>query len=413
MTLTRRGSYTATLGALLALLLLSILAAVAAFVEQGKALAWQKQGGPDLAGAKTVAALQAEITGLRESIRRLQDEDVFNRQHELHKLNLRLSQLGLRRVSDDNWSRVYAEGTGDWTLTRSTIEAKLSRMSADADRLRSYDQSPQLHEALNDAYRKLRLALGEVMEQVAKDDTIYQADKQRLLDKIDELDAAIRQETSDHAIAYGEQAIRKSRLDTEIRELLALKLEWLEALEPVGKVIESDSERGFIIINLGARSRVQRGLRFEVFTFERGRFQGKGLIEVIRTKEDWATCRLLDYDSQSEVPIANGDFIGNPIFSVERAPTFALAGTFEHFNQDDLAYFIEQTGGEIKRIIRPLKSGEDERGVQRRIGPGIDFLVAGNGSDIQQEEARQYHMIAIDEPTIRKFLNPRYPAPVE
>ena len=234
--LSRRGSsYTVTLGAMIVVLLLAFLAAFAAFVEQGRALAWQSQGGPEIGSSKTVNEARSEIKGYRDTIRRLQDEEVFNRLHELHKLNLRLAQVGLLRQEDGNWSRVYPEGSGDWTLTRSNIEAKLTRMTADADRLRAYDQSPQLHESLNDAYRKLRLSLGEVMEQVTKDDTVYQSDKQRLLDKIDELDEAIRQETSDHAIAFGEQAIRKSRLDSEIRELLALKLSGSKRLTQLAK----------------------------------------------------------------------------------------------------------------------------------------------------------------------------------
>ena len=119
---------------------------------------------------------------------------------------------------------VATDGEGTWTLTCKTIENKLKRLESTTQRLRDHEQSPRLHDNPQQVVPSHADATQLVMAEATEETNRYQAENQRLLDKIDNLEEEIRKETSDHSIKFGELAIRQSRLKTEIRELLALKL---------------------------------------------------------------------------------------------------------------------------------------------------------------------------------------------
>jgi NAD-dependent DNA ligase len=88
------------------------------------------------------------------------------------------------------------------------------------------------------------------------------------------------------------------------------------------------------------------------------------------------------------MPLSQNDYIGNPVFSTRRPKVFVLAGEFKVHNKSDLEMFIRQTGG----IVRD------------KLSPGVDILVAGDRSDQDKDNAREYAVHAMSEEQLLKYI---------
>jgi NAD-dependent DNA ligase len=191
---------------------------------------------------------------------------------------------------------------------------------------------------------------------------------------------------------YSRRATRIGQLEDRIRDLLELELRWLTDLEPEGRLLEVNPTSPHVIINLGSSDRVVPGLIFEVFQYDRGKYVEKGMIEVVQTQAQIATCRVLNVKDARKMPLSQNDYIGNPVFSTRRPKVFVVSGEFKTHNKEDLEMFIRQTGG----IVR------------EKLSPGVDILVAGERSDKDQDNAREYAVHAMTEEQLLKYIRRDY-----
>ncbi len=99
--------------------------------------------------------------------------------------------------------------------------------------------------------------------------------------------------------------------------------------------------------------------------------------------------RIIEEVDPRHLALHPGDQAGNPVFNPRNPKVFVLAGEFKLFNRSDLENFIRETGG----IVRS------------EIGPGVDFLVAGDRSEGVQDRAREFRLLAMYEDTLVRFLN--------
>ena len=153
-------------------------------------------------------------------------------------------------------------------------------------------------------------------------------------------------------------------------------------------MLEVNPTSPHLIINLGTSDRVVPGLLFEVFQYERGRYVEKGMVEVVQTQAQIATCRVLSVVDPRKAPLSKNDYISNPVFSIKRPKVFVVSGEFKTHNKEDLEMFIRQTGG----IVR------------EKLSPGVDILVAGERSDKDQDNAREYQVQAMTEVQLLKYI---------
>ncbi len=242
---------------------------------------------------------------------------------------------------------------------------------------------------LKDATKKFRESTNDIISEGGEAEENIQSTIDRLNEDLDKLKERRSELEADYRNQWSIKQTRKGQLNGQIRRLLELELRWLKQLESDGQILQTGVNYNFIIANIGSKENVSAGMRFEVFSHEKGQYQRKGMCEVIKVDRTISTCRIVAEDDPKKNPIAIGDHIGNPVFDAHDPKTFVLAGEFKLFNKDDLEYFITKAGGKVSKTLKP----------------GVDFLVASWRSEEAQDQAREYDVLALDEETLIKYLD--------
>ncbi|MFW5750322.1 MAG: hypothetical protein ACOCZK_01615 [Planctomycetota bacterium] len=344
----------------------------------------------DLLPDNSLQATYDELIGLKADIEELQ-EQIALREKQLARYDLHLSSRGVYFDAQGNKIRGGQDDPTPWESSRSYIEelVKRSNTVVESYNARVSRGYPDMRQVIND----LRNEINQTMQQSTRQDDDFERAKNRLLEELDALEREKEQNEEQYHRDYSELATRRTQLDQRIRELLELRLRELEELQPDGRVVKAMSTSNYVIIDIGSRDRVRLGLKFEVFRYIRGRYTEKGMVEVIDVEPTQATCRVLDVVDPRRLPLANGDMIGNPVFSTRRSMHFVLAGEFELYNKSDLKEFIEEAGSTAEVLNDP-----------QEMQPGVDFLVAGSRSDLFKNKAREFHVIAMTEAQLVKYL---------
>lgn len=221
----------------------------------------------------------------------------------------------------------------------------------------------------------------------------FEESKQNEIDKLQEDLEALkdRHEKLKVKQRYNESVAltQKAQLEARIRQLLELELRWMKELDSDGQILQTGLDFSFIIVNIGRKEGVIPGMRFDIFNYDRGNYMEKGQCEVIKVDDTIATCRVVNIIDMRKNPVAKGDHIGNPVFDAVNKKSFYLAGEFKIYNKDDIARFIVKGGGIV----------------YDKLLPGVDFLVAGKRSDKDEDQAREYNVLAMKEETIVKYLH--------
>lgn len=387
----RRGSYNATLAAMIVLVLSTVLFGVLAFLryDENQVARFGDPERPETQGTslstyqEDLARLERDVSGLQRQVRAKQE-----------RLNQAQMELASHHILFDPATGTYLMGgEGDvspWVRTRESVSGNL-------EQLRTYQNALEnppkpLMRPLEDSIRQFQDELHEVMQAITDADARLEDDRDRLEGQLDDLDEAMIEEKELAATTRSELATRKSQLEARIRELLELRLEWLGELQPDGRVVERELGGQYIVLDIGANDRVFNGLRLEVFQYDKGRYVKKGFAEVIDTGANVATARLVEEVDPRRNPVTKGDLVGNPVFDTQESPVVVLAGEFMRFNKGDLANFLRRTGCEVRD----------------KLGPGVDFLIAGERSEPQQDEAREYRVTAMTEDQLVKYLDPGF-----
>ncbi|MFW5828841.1 MAG: BRCT domain-containing protein [Planctomycetota bacterium] len=333
------------------------------------------------------------IQDVKRAIQSLEDEVAQMEQRE-QVLQRRVNDLGMLLTATANyWDDGRWMGDEDGTYTSTWVTVR-NLVQADHDMLRIWDEGykdAERHEfdALNDMIERSRDAIERIGNQIADEEDTFNNTRDRLIAEQDNLNEKREELRKQGRLRYAELSIEKSKLEARIRDLLELKLQWVEELASDGQVLATANAGQHVVINLGARDGVHTGMRFEIFSLVHGHHVPKGLCEVVELSDRVATCRVLEtYDDRLH-PLAEGDQIANPVFDKDRPQAFVLAGEFDSFNAEDLAAFIERAGG----IVRD------------KLDPSVDFLVAGMRSDAEQDAAREYRVLALREEQLVKFLD--------
>jgi hypothetical protein len=394
---------TATNPSLLYTSLFVLVAITAAFtllvVHESNSIAdMQETGNP---ASHNLASLQAEWTELDRKIA-ISKASLEAAQHALFVADLGLRAHGYLMDGDQVVSGIATTDTkdidgkplpdGPWTFTRDNIAIAHKDMASLKDEHDS-DQR-QKFPKLEDVIRQRQDDQQAVLKRINDQETSLKEDTERLNTQLDTLtkehdtvDKANKEEVSRRLTRIGQ-------LEDRIRSLLELELHWVHDLQPQGQILEVSPSSPEVVINLGAKDHVFPGLLFQVFQYDRGTYVDKGMIEVIGVDRQIATCHITSVVNPRLFPISKNDFIANPVFSTGEPKVFVVSGEFKQFNKSDIENFIRQTGG----VVRD------------KLGPGIDILVAGDRSEKDQDNAREYQIQAMTEDQLLSFVQHAFPA---
>jgi NAD-dependent DNA ligase len=356
------------------------------------------EGGEDARGP-TLTALKSEVDELGRKTR-ASEQAILLRKRELYRSDLVLARSRYFMVGDKIISGIATPeqtevdgkplADSSWALTRTLVAIS----QKDTEALKQEHESPirQKFDKLEGAVANRQDELQAVLKRINDQEGAFREDQDRLNAQIESLGMEKEKAEKSNREDYSRRATRIGQLEDKIRDLLELELRWLTDLEPEGRLLEVNPTSPHVIINLGASDRVVPGLLFEVFQYDRGRYIEKGMIEVVQTQAQIATCRVLSVKDPRKLPLSKNDYIGNPVFSTRRPKVFVVSGEFKTHNKEDLEMFIRQTGG----IVR------------EKLSPGVDILVAGERSDKDQDNAREYAVHAITENHLLKYIRRDY-----
>lgn len=353
--------------------------------------------------ADTVPALLKQRDTLKREIEGF-ERDVVIRTRELQRADVELGRHLVYWNENELYGGIATSGNERATIrgeqvqlkdhrlrmTEHSLVASSERLAALLNHLRSdlRQQFPTLDRAI--ANRNNELAT--VNQRISEADAVFQKDRTALAEKLDDLKAESDRFAKEMATERSRRLTRITQLEDRIRELLELDLRWLTEIEAVGTILSVEDRSSRVIIDLGSSERAFPGLLFEVFTLDKGVYVEKGMLEVIEVKDGISVCRILSQRDRRLHPLAKDDRIGNPTFNPKRPKTFVVAGEFENYNKADLEAFIRRSGGNIVQ----------------KLGPGVDFLVAGGRSEREQAQAREYQVLGMKEQQLLKYVQPHF-----
>ena len=381
----RRGSYNATLGALIVLVLATILFGVLAYMRYNDDQVLRK-GDAETPQGSTLEDKRLERDQLERSVAAL-EEEVASLKSELSHADIKLASHRILWDNNTNsWSMGEAGDRSLWVRTRESVENNLKILQIYKAAL---EAQTDIHRPMEDTIRNYSDQLATILQRLTDVDVVLNEDRQRLQLQYDALVNAERAERETFAITKSELATKKTQYEERIRELLELRLEWLGELQPDARILERELNGDYILIDIGANKRVFNGLRFEVFQYKRGAYVKKAMAEVIDHGANVAQCRLIDEIDPIKNPVTKGDMVANPIFDTEEAKIVVLAGEFMRYNREDLETFLRRSGAEVRK----------------ELGPGVDYLIAGGDRSLAaQDEAREYRVTAMREDQLIPFL---------
>ena len=381
----------------LILLVMATLVFTLLFVLKSNSVTATLEGNPEDAERKEkLDSVQREINDLTARIDAAH-EAIAVRQREINRLEVDLTKFRVFHSGNQvlasfqcedltHRGTTYKAKQSNWVMAREHVAAVNARLKSHRDEHESpaRQENPALQEQIDQRAQEQQAVLARASEM----DRQFNEDEERLIALKDDLEKRKAEVEKQRRADYGLRASDINKKEDSIRTLLELELRWVKELEPDGQILQVAGDRDFVVINIGKRDRVFAGLILEVFQHEQGRYVEKGRIEVIDVQEQIATCRITRELQPNQRPVSIGDFIGNPVFDTKAAKVFVLAGEFKQYNADNLASFIRASGGELRE----------------RLSPGVDFLVAGDRSDRQQDAAREYQVQAMTEAQLLSFV---------
>ena len=382
---------------LVVLVLVTLVFTFLVFHENGQITTMLKGDGE---GSKnTLTSLKSESDDLKQKVNaaleaiELRKREVYRGDLELAKVRYALAgDKVLAGVATPDQQEIDGKRLKDsqWALTRDLLAISVK----DMDGLKQEHESParQKFLKLEEAIAARQNELQAVLKRINDQESEFKTDQERLNAQVDNLNKEKDKAEKMNREDFSRRATRIGQLEDKIRTLLELELRWLHDLDPVAKLLEVSPTSPHAIMNLGSADRIVPGLKFEVFQYDRGRYVEKGMVEVVKTESQIATVRVLSVIDEKNAPISHNDYLGNPVFSTKRPKVFVVSGEFKTHNKEDLEMFIRQTGG----IVRD------------KLSPGVDFLIAGERSDKDQDNAREYQVLAMTEAQLLKYIRRDY-----
>jgi len=161
-----------------------------------------------------------------------------------------------------------------------------------------------------------------------------------------------------------------------------------------GQVVSVDNRSNTVVINMGLKDKIYRGLTFGVYDQSApifGEGKGKAEIEVLDVQENISVARIVTFKKGN--PVMPGDDVANLIWDSNKKNVFVVAGKFD-FNND--GYADKDGVARVKQLINAW-GGE----IQEQITVGTDFLVIGMEPEAPSKPTLE--QIAIDPTSTERY----------
>jgi len=258
-------------------------------------------------------------------------------------------------------------------LTSSQAAAAQAKSDLDAEVAKRKEAATSLDTATANMKAELDTLNQQLADERQRADNQAQQDQRRF----DELVAA--QQASDETARTAQQALAqadvKSRRDISALEgrikAMAVRRESSEPEAIDGSVLSVGNTGAVAYIDIGARSGLRRGTRFEVLRpGKSGDLTPKGTVEVRDVEDDMSLVGLTTEPNAFD-PILPGDKLRNPHFEANHQLHFYLLGDFP------ITLSKEQATARLKELGAV---------VDDKLGTGTDVLVLGNKPAAEGEQ---------------------------
>ena len=254
-----------------------------------------RDGDPARPTADTVPKLLDTRTAMRREIEGM-ERDVLLRQKELERADVDLGRHLVYWKHTELLGGIATPGNESATIQGKQQKLKehrlaMARFSLEEsgrrlEALKAEYQSDQRQAfpALDKAIASRNTELQVVNQKISEQDALFQKDRTALAEKLDALKAETDKFGKEQATERSRRLTRITQLEDRIRQLLELDLKWMTEIETVGSILSVEDRSNRVIIDLGTSERAFPGLLFEAFTYEKGAYVEKGMLEVIEAK---------------------------------------------------------------------------------------------------------------------------------
>ena len=327
------------------------------------------------------AQRRAEIAAL--------EKDIAQQEAHIRELDFELTGYGAYwsdQIQHNGWLSGRDDQETMWKTTEQVIAQRAARLQAWSDARRSPEA--QRFDELDALVNQFQVNQQEVLTRAADAQARFETDREALILELIVLPLKVVRLIPNLISTRVPSKPKSSNLTQKFVSCLTSALSGLRKPKKFAEAQKVDLEKRYLILNKGLGDGVLPGLRFEMFTIDAGKYVVKGMVEVVEIDEHIAKCRIIEEVDPRHMPLHPGDMAGNPVFSPGDPKVFVFAGEFKRFNRGDLENFVRDLGAEV----RP------------EIGPGVDFLIAGDRSEGVQDKAREYRLLAMYEDTLVRFL---------
>ncbi len=125
-----------------------------------------------------------------------------------------------------------------------------------------------------------------------------------------------------------------------------------DPLRTDGHVLSMNEKLDLGFIDLGAKNKLRRGMRFEVLNADPSAPEAKkGMIEVTEVHPEFAEFRIVELKDRF-IPLTGGDLISNPIYDPHAERRAVLVGRFSsRYNRDQLTALLAELGIQVQTQV--------------------------------------------------------------
>ncbi|MDZ7815549.1 MAG: BRCT domain-containing protein [Planctomycetota bacterium] len=200
-------------------------------------------------------------------------------------------------------------------------------------------------------------------------------------DRISALDQEIRTLSSQIAEMEDEHRNKRNKLLVEyekyrklFEQIQAKNMQEQYGTDKIdGTVLLANIQKNFVMLDLGKRDRIRKGMKFRVLALLKGvRPIEKGMVEIREVFDTVAYARILSMPDP-ENPIQSGDGVANDLYDRDEQLTFVLVGKLEGFNRVEFTRFVEEMGDKVAQSV----------------DTNTDYLIVGTGIKGKKHEEEQ------------------------
>ncbi len=210
-----------------------------------------------------------------------------------------------------------------------------------------------------DTRRDYREKVAQARERLMTERESMSSEREAEKDRITTFDNEIRELVNRVAAMEDEQRNERVKLLSELQkyekllsQIMARKQEQESGVEEFdGEILLVNLRDNFVILDVGRRDRVRKGMKFEIYGVIKGVLPiYKGAVEIREVGVNISYARILEM-TNVENPLQKGDKIANKLYRRGEQLVFVLVGRLKNFNREEFSRFVTDMGDVVKSQV--------------------------------------------------------------